>query len=272
MSEPRDYVPSEFIVRSTVDVPIETALTACPVRPWTTDAWLHVAECGACQAMLDADVGTHGGYNDTLAYIPAEELVSRVLLASMARRYRVRLLDDLIVNRVPQRSLGGRVAASLGALALSPSVLAAAVVVHAAVVVALAGVTVFSVKAPERRVSERVEYSPLGIYRASLPGMGPAQRTLASSVAQEMTVGAVLGGFSSAELVRLDSTAAGLRHDRAARVLIGAQDAREALTAAELIGRYLIVHGVSRSQVKIVAGGASAGQVTVSLDTLARLP
>jgi hypothetical protein len=271
VSDPRDYVPSEFIVRSTVDAPREVALTACPLPPWTADALRHVAECESCQATLDADAVTRGGYDDALAYLPSEALVARVLVASARLRYRVRLLDDLTVARVSPRSLGVRIAASLGALALSPAVLAAAVVAHFALAIVLSGVTVYSVAAPPQQVAERVEYVPLSVYRAPLPGEQPdrdaERRVLASGIAQEMVVAAVLGGLPSAELERLDSTVARLRRNRGARVLLGAAGSRDALSAAEVIGRYLIVRGVSRSQVKIVAGGASAGRVTVSLDT-----
>jgi hypothetical protein len=274
--DPRDYVPIESIVRATVDRPRDNAFDACPVPPWTADAFLHVAECESCQATLDADAVTRGGYDDALAYLPSQALVSRVLSASARPRYRVHLLDDRIIARTTQPAFGKRAAALLGALALSPAVLAAAVVAHIAIVVGLAGVTVFSVSAPQTTGKERVDYVSLGMYHAPLPddrqGRAEERRRLALRIAHDIPLSSVMSGLPSADVERLDSTVARLRRNREARVLLGADRSPEALSAAEIIGRYLIVRGVAAAQVKIVAGGASVGRVTVSLDTLGSLP
>jgi hypothetical protein len=112
------------------------------------------------------------------------------------------------------------------------------------------------------------------MYRSTWPEVSPGRdaerRALALGVAQELGVSSVLGGLPSVERERLDSTIARLRRNRGARVMILADRSREALSAAEVIGRYLIVRGVPRAQVRIVAEGAIDGRVKVVLDTLRR--
>jgi hypothetical protein len=240
-SDPRDYVPDEWLVRATLGDAPNGAREA-----W--DAW-------------DA----------ALAYVPPEALLQRVLARSARPAFRIHLLDA--PNAAPRRpSLAARAAALFGVTGLSPAVLAAAVVVHAALGAALAtgGDASSGAAALAPAVAERVVVVilPAVAMQTMPPGL---RRELAVAVGQSIGATAVGGALPRRDRARLDTTASVLARFPAARVTLESDTAGRALATAELVQGYLVQRGVARARAPIVARPTGRGTVTVALDTAADL-
>jgi len=249
MSDPRDYVPSESLVRATLR---GSTLRGSTPMPDEMDAWL---DDDAWDAAVAAAV----------AYVPSEALVARTVRARP--RFRLHLLapDE---DEPRRRSLGRRAAALLGAAGLSPAVLAAAVAVHAAA--GALGIFLGPAWPVARGAPVATERVTLVALHAPSEAPTTSRGELAAAVRQ--SIAGTTRALRAPDRDRLDRTVALLRRFPTARVWLDADTAPTALAAAERVQAYLVARGVARTRAPIVARRTGTRGVTVTLDTTGTAP